>query len=66
MWQADHALPAVDHNGSQLVGVLSGGGSIDDIQDCHSVQNNSVLVPVDHLELGHSVGLTRLRENTER
>ena len=50
----------MDHDGSQLIGILSGGGSDDDVQDGHSVEHDSVLVPVDDLELGHSVGLTRL------
>jgi len=52
------SVPAVDDDGSQLTGGLSSGGGNDYVQDGHSVEHDSIPVPVDHLELGHSVRLT--------
>ena len=39
--------------------------SVNDVEDSHDVEYYTVGVPVDDLELGHSVSLSRLQNGTE-
>ena len=57
-------LPAMHYDGSAVGLPLNGGDSVDDVDDGHEIEDNAVIVPVDHLELRHSVRLPGLQIQT--